>query len=535
MLPSPTHAAIVLFCGGLAGVALGIALASPAAIALGGVSLVAVAATLAASVSMGRRLRAERLEFAWWLDHGTGTAGGSAVPGVPFDVRCYVRHRGGQRLEVERLDPLVPESVRVTDAAREPFAIAARARTEFTLQLLAPAAGRVVLHGLAVAVRGPFGLFQTPLYFPNPLVIKLLPRAAAGRYRGRRALPHASSAARSGRTMVRRRGGGTELHEIRELVPGDPFKSIAWKASARRGRLMVKEVEQEVQETRWTLLDVSGTMRGGPLGGRKLDFAVEVAAAEARGATEGGDRVGLITFDSRIVSHVPPAEGKAQVLRVYDALLACTEIVDEDLTDIGDAALAEYVLRYVRQQDGLDFRRGRNVDLVGLVAHISRRITSMSGRALSEVHATASSARVLRAFCRERGLPLPHRADAGSGAKARALAEALTLAGGRSRVPTSIVVVTDFDGITDDDAFLRALKLVRAHGHRVSFVLPDGRSFADAPTRRLEEDLSVVYGRSEDRRLQRSKAMLGRLGVPAVVARRGDAPGLVAARVRGAA
>ncbi len=102
-------------------------------------------------------------------------------------------------------------------------------------------------------------------------------------------------------------------------------------------------------------------------------------------------------------------------------------------------------------------------------------------------------------------------------------------------MPASIVVVTDFDGITEDEVFTRALKLVRAHGHRVSFVLPDGRTFADAPTRRLEEDLSVVYGRSEERRLQRSRALLGRLGVRAVVARRGDAPGLVAARVRSAA
>ena len=38
-------------------------------------------------------------------------------------------------------------------------------------------------------------------------------------------------------------GSGTELRELRELRPGDPFKSIAWKASARSGKLLVREVE----------------------------------------------------------------------------------------------------------------------------------------------------------------------------------------------------------------------------------------------------------------------------------------------------
>ena len=34
---------------------------------------------------------------------------------------------------------------------------------------------------------------------------------------------------------VRRRGLSGELREIREHTHGDPFKFIAWKATARRG------------------------------------------------------------------------------------------------------------------------------------------------------------------------------------------------------------------------------------------------------------------------------------------------------------
>ena len=36
-----------------------------------------------------------------------------------------------------------------------------------------------------------------------------------------------------------------EIRELRDHAPGDPLKRVAWKASARRGRLLVREMERE--------------------------------------------------------------------------------------------------------------------------------------------------------------------------------------------------------------------------------------------------------------------------------------------------
>ena len=52
------------------------------------------------------------------------------------------------------------------------------------------------------------------------------------------------------------------------------------------------------------LVDTAGTMREGRPGLTRLDLAVEVAAGYARAVLEAGDRVGLITFDGRIVGEV---------------------------------------------------------------------------------------------------------------------------------------------------------------------------------------------------------------------------------------
>ena len=372
MLPIPTRTAWAASLGVALLVALGTLTVSWPVVVLGGAATTGIALCLAMTMPLGRRVRRHRLEFAWWLAHAEpGSGGGAVVPGKPFDVRCFLRHRGSMRMMLGRLEPLAPGGARRVDEDGDVLALGPNARTEFTFRVVAPAAGRVVLHGLAVTLPGPLGLFEVPLYFPNPLVIKVLPRAALRTRSAPRTIT-GLPVERSGASLLSPAGSGTELRELRELRPGDPYKSIAWKASARRGRLMVREVEQEVQETRYVIVDVSGTMRGGEPGRRKLDFAVEAAAAEARRTLDAGDRIGLITVDGRILTHVAPNDGRPQLLRIFEALLDATEAVDEDLTDVDDAEVTAIVGRYVRQQDGVDFSRddGRGWNMALLVRHV---------------------------------------------------------------------------------------------------------------------------------------------------------------------
>ena len=540
MLPMPTRAALAAFLGCALVLGVGLFSSTAAVASLAGAGFAGLALALAATMPLGRRVRAERLEFAWWLGHGEpGASGGAVTPGAPFTVRCYVRHRGVAPILLCALRPLVPGGARVVDDGQpDVLWIAPRSRTEFEFTLVAPACGRVVLHGLAVTLRGPLGLFEVPLYFPNPLAIKVLPAAAASS-RGATRTMTGLSVERSATTQLRRQGGGTELRELRDLQPGDPFKSIAWRPSARAGKLLVREVEREVQETRCLVLDVSGTMRGGAPGRRKLDFVIEAAAAEARRALASGDRVGLVTVDGRILAHVAPGEGAAHMIRVYDALLGATEVVDHDLTDVDDEELVVLVARYLRHQDGIDFaspQRAGGWDLGGLVAHASRALEGEQAKeaARGEVLAPSPVSVLLRRFCRARGIPLPYRPDPRDGAKAPGLATALREAAGRTRVPRTLVVMTDFDGIGDPEPLVAAVKLLRAHGHALVFVAPDARHFADAPARAVERDLALTYGRGEERRLREARALFGKLGAPVFIPKKDEPAALVIARARAA-
>lgn len=513
MLPLAAPSAVFAFFGSVAMLAVALFAESATATTFAGAGLLGLAGALALTAPLAARLRRQRLEFAWWLAQSDAgqQAGPGVVAGAPFEVRCYVRNRSRAPLRFCDLLPVLPQGVRVLHGQGAELVIPPRSRSEFCFRLSAGAAGRVVLQGLAVAVPGPFGLFLAPLYFPSPLTIKVLPRAAAQGGAGMR-IASGEAVERSGLTPLRRRGAGLELHEIRELLPGDPFKSIAWKASARAGKLLVREVEHEVQDTLHIVLDVSGTMRGGKPGERKLDHCIELSALLARQALERGDRVGLVTVDGRIVTQVPDGEGLPHMLRVYEALLAATEIVDADLTEVDDDAVAAIVALYLKRQEGVDLSGSGDAELEALAAHVERALQTEP--ASGEVVAGTPAHAALRRFCRARGIALPYRPETRGFAKASGLATALRKAIGASRAPRTLLVVTDFDGVIEREPLLQVLRMVRARHHDVIFVAPDAESFAPRAQDELERDLYRVYGLQEQRRFADLQSELGKLGIP---------------------
>src|SRR5262249_26368009 len=126
------------------------------------------------------------------------------------------------------------------------------------------AAGALALHGALLDVDDTLGLFRAQAYFPNPLRLTVLPRALA--LAAPQLLGGQLETERLGRRLLRRAGLGGELREIREHAHGDPWKRIAWAATARTGQLMVREFESDVTHTYHLLVDATAAMRRGAIG-----------------------------------------------------------------------------------------------------------------------------------------------------------------------------------------------------------------------------------------------------------------------------
>ena len=129
-----------------------------------------------------------------------------------------------------------------------------------------------------------------------------------------------------------RKGFSVEFAEYRPYQPGDDLRYIDWKIAARSDRWVIRQYEEETNLRASIVLDVSRSMAwsGASLGiGRegapadrltKLAYAERVAAALALLLLRQRDAVGLVRFDDRIRSAVPPRARTGQWRRVIAAL-----------------------------------------------------------------------------------------------------------------------------------------------------------------------------------------------------------------------
>jgi uncharacterized protein (DUF58 family) len=109
-------------------------------------------------------------------------------------------------------------------------------------------------------------------------------------------------------------GASIDFAEHRGYVAGDDIRRVDWRLYARTDRYYVKQYEADTNTNTTVLLDVSKSMNFASQGLKKLEYASFVGACLAYLAQRQRDRVGIITFDSDIVSHVPPSAKHFNVL-----------------------------------------------------------------------------------------------------------------------------------------------------------------------------------------------------------------------------
>ena len=109
-------------------------------------------------------------------------------------------------------------------------------------------------------------------------------------------------------------GASIDFAEHRGYVAGDDIRRVDWRLFARTDRFYVKQYEADTNTNFCILLDVSKSMGFRSTGVSKLEYASYLAACLAYLAHRQRDRVGIITFDSEIVTHVPPSAKHFDIL-----------------------------------------------------------------------------------------------------------------------------------------------------------------------------------------------------------------------------
>jgi len=139
----------------------------------------------------------------------------------------------------------------------------------------------------------------------------------------------------AGAKRLRKSGQSVEFEQIKDYVRGDDYRSINWKASARKGLLMVNTFVDEKSQQIYCLIDKSRGMKMPFNGLTLLDYAINASLVLTNVALQRQDKAGLLTFAQKVDSFVQADRKPAQMEAALEVLYKQqTKFLDPDYESV---------------------------------------------------------------------------------------------------------------------------------------------------------------------------------------------------------
>lgn len=119
---------------------------------------------------------------------------------------------------------------------------------------------------------------------------------------------------------IRRLGHSMEFEQIKNYVPGDDYRTINWKATARQGVLMTNSYTDEKSQHVYCVIDKSRAMKMPFEGLSLLDYAINASLVLSNVAMLKEDKAGLITIAEKPGAVIAADRKAAQLNRIMEVL-----------------------------------------------------------------------------------------------------------------------------------------------------------------------------------------------------------------------
>lgn len=246
----------------------------------------------------------------------------SAV-GREAEIELELLNPGRAPVEAELFDEL-PRDLRAQDPHFSGIRVPARGSSTLRYRVVPRERGERLLGAAAALVRSPFGLLRQRVLLPAGAPLQVFPDAS--RFLRPEALDMRRLLALLGVKPTLQRGEGMDFDSLRDYVPGDDPRRLDWRASGRRGRLVMRQYRDEQSHRVIIAVDSSRLMgaRGaatedGP-GRSKFDHCIDASLALVYAAFASGDRAGLVVFDREIHARVTARARRAELGVFVEAL-----------------------------------------------------------------------------------------------------------------------------------------------------------------------------------------------------------------------
>jgi uncharacterized protein (DUF58 family) len=196
--------------------------------------------------------------------------------------------------------------------------MAADTKTNIEYLLKPQQRGEYQFGNINVFVSSPLRIVCRRYSFEQSQTIKVYP--SFFQMRRYQLLATANRLQEAGVKRMRKLGHSLEFEQIKEYVIGDDYRTVNWKATARRSELMTNNFTDERSQQIYCIVNKGRVMKMPFEGLTLLDYAINASLVLTNIALMRQDRAGLITFAEKMDTFLPADKKPAQLNLILESL-----------------------------------------------------------------------------------------------------------------------------------------------------------------------------------------------------------------------
>ena len=196
--------------------------------------------------------------------------------------------------------------------------IKSNAKEELVYLLKPTTRGEYIFNDINVYAHAPLQLVKRRYIFPSQQVVKVYPSYI--QMRRYQLLAVSNRLQEAGVKKIRRIGHSMEFEQIKEYVRGDDYRTINWKATARKDGLMVNNYTDERSQQIYCLINKGRVMKMPFQGMTLLDHAINASLVLSNVALVKQDKAGIITFEKNLDTFLAADKKAGQMNSILETL-----------------------------------------------------------------------------------------------------------------------------------------------------------------------------------------------------------------------
>ncbi len=194
-----------------------------------------------------------------------------------------------------------------------------RGATQELEYLLTPTSrGEYIFNNINVYAHGPLQLVKRRFSFPARVVVKVYP--SYFQMRRYQLLAVSNRLQEAGVKRIRKIGHSMEFEQIKEYVMGDDYRTINWKATARKEGMMVNNYTDERSQQIYCIINKGRVMKMPFNSLSLLDHAINASLVLTNVALVKQDKAGIITFEKNLDTFLQADKKPTQMNLVLESL-----------------------------------------------------------------------------------------------------------------------------------------------------------------------------------------------------------------------